>query len=232
MSTLVPTHRRVRVLRLAGVVCVMALLGAAVYVPIAFLTKSRSASMRMQCLNNLIQIGGAIRNYELIKATQCPAYLASKDGTPLLSWRVSLLPFVEAIPPDPFDILQAWDRPANERLSSQVPDIFLCPSDDAGERNKRSSYHAIVADSNVGVKSPPPVIGIIESSSADPWTKPGFIYESEVAMLVRHANTSHLGVYILLPTGEICLLPQDIDPSEVSKVFVRAAGKTWASDYK
>ena len=62
---------------------------ALVFVPIR---QARENVRRTQCVNNLKQIGLAMHNYHAANNTFPPAYTAAKDGKPLLSWRVLILP--------------------------------------------------------------------------------------------------------------------------------------------
>ena len=54
---------------------------------------------------------------------------ASTDGVPLLSWRVSLLPFLGyGDLYDEFHLDEAWDSPHNITLLTRMPDVFAHPS--------------------------------------------------------------------------------------------------------
>jgi len=55
---------------------------------------SREAARRAQCANNLKQIGLAIHIYHEVNGCLPPAAITDKDGRPLLSWRVALLPYL------------------------------------------------------------------------------------------------------------------------------------------
>jgi hypothetical protein len=55
----------------------------------------REASRRSQCMNNLKQILIALQNYHDVYGEFPPACIRDKDGKPMHSWRVLLLPFLE-----------------------------------------------------------------------------------------------------------------------------------------
>jgi hypothetical protein len=59
---------------------------------------SRNAALRWQCTNNLKQIGLALLNYDETYKCFPPAYIADKNGKPIHSWRVLILPFLECDP--------------------------------------------------------------------------------------------------------------------------------------
>src|SRR6266851_218430 len=58
--------------------------------------KVRPAAARAQSLNTLRQIGLALNSYHEVHGHFPAAAIRDKDGQPLLSWRVALLPFLEA----------------------------------------------------------------------------------------------------------------------------------------
>jgi hypothetical protein len=91
--------------------------------------QARDAARRTQCVNNLKQIGLAMHNYLATHGSFPPAYSASKDGKPLLSWRVHILPFVEeeALYKE-FRQDEPWDSPHNKALIPRMPKTYACPS--------------------------------------------------------------------------------------------------------
>jgi hypothetical protein len=57
-----------------------------------------------------------------------PAAVRDKDGKPLLSWRVALLPFLDAEDLyKQFHLDEPWDSPHNRTLISKMPDIYADP---------------------------------------------------------------------------------------------------------
>src|SRR5262249_35125672 len=75
---------------------------------------------------SLKQIGLAIHTYHDVYGCLPPAVVRDKDGRPLYSWRVSLLPFVEE---DrlfkEFKLDEPWDSPSNKRIAEKTPRPFL-----------------------------------------------------------------------------------------------------------
>ena len=98
-----------------------------VMVPIS---QVREASRRVQCVNNLKQIALAMHNYHSAHNAFPPAYSTNKEGKPLLSWRVLILPYLDQAKPlyDQFHLNEPWDSEHNKALISRMPEVFTCPS--------------------------------------------------------------------------------------------------------
>ncbi|MBO0698770.1 MAG: DUF1559 domain-containing protein [Zavarzinella sp.] len=77
--------------------------------------------------NNLLQLGYAIHNFDA-NYGHLPHNTYAADGTPLLSWRVHLLPMLEQ---DAlyrrFRLDEPWDSPANYPLLKEMPRVFARP---------------------------------------------------------------------------------------------------------
>src|SRR5206468_6219088 len=90
---------------------------------------AREAARRAQCVNNLKQIGLAMHNYHSSKDSLPPSAIVDKDGKPLLSWRVAILPYIEQQPLyDKFKLDESWDSPNNRQLLKYMPAVYFCPS--------------------------------------------------------------------------------------------------------
>jgi len=87
------------------------------------------AERRARCTGNLKQIGIALHNYHLRHEAFPPAYSVDENGTPLLSWRVHVLPFIDQESLyEEFRLDEPWDSPHNRRLIAEIPSVFVCPS--------------------------------------------------------------------------------------------------------
>ena len=55
--------------------------------------------------------------------------ITDKDGKPLLSWRVAILPYIEQQGLyKKFKLDEPWDSPHNKALFKEMPPIYVCPS--------------------------------------------------------------------------------------------------------
>jgi hypothetical protein len=90
----------------------------------------RAAGAEDEVRGSLHQIGIALHSY-VAKDTQGqfpPAYVASADGRPLLSWRVLLLPHLgHGELYKKFRLDEPWDSPHNRPLVSQMPSVYAHP---------------------------------------------------------------------------------------------------------
>jgi type II secretory pathway pseudopilin PulG len=94
---------------------------------------AREAARRTQSMNNMKQISLAILNYEAAHRTYPPRAIFDKQGKPLLSWRVAILPFLEE---DnlyrQFRLDEPWDSEHNKKLIAQMPAVYGNPSTPLG----------------------------------------------------------------------------------------------------
>lgn len=81
----------------------------------------REMSARGQMINNSKQIGLGTHSFH-DKHKRLPVDVRDAAGWPLLSWRVSICPYLEALPLyHQFDLTQAWDSPGNRPLVEKMP---------------------------------------------------------------------------------------------------------------
>ncbi|NNJ24070.1 DUF1559 domain-containing protein [Alienimonas chondri] len=90
--------------------------------------QAREAARKMQCGNNLKQIGLAMHNYH---GTYRYFPLTWTDNT--ANWAVAILPQTdEGNVADLYDYSLPWDDPANEPLKELMPTTYSCPSNPSG----------------------------------------------------------------------------------------------------
>jgi prepilin-type processing-associated H-X9-DG protein len=128
----------------------MALLGGMfVLVMIPASTGSHLSSSRIECRNNLKQLALAMHNYRDAYGAFPPAYVADKDGKPMHSWRVLLLPYMDRRGLyDLYRFDEPWDGPNNRKLAEQMPPEYHCPAD-ADARAGETSYFVVVGPKTI-----------------------------------------------------------------------------------
>lgn len=110
----------------------VALFGQLVDAGNRFAEESVKEVRRGQTAQNLSSLSQFIRNVYYPKKNHFPPMaITAEDGTPLLSWRVALLPLMgsegEALYKE-FKLDQPWDGPDNIRLLDRMPPIYRSPS--------------------------------------------------------------------------------------------------------
>lgn len=77
---------------------------------------------------NLRQIALALHNYHDVQKAFPPRASRGRDGKPLSSWRVHLLPYLEATALyNEFHLDEPWDSEHNRKLISRIPAIYRNP---------------------------------------------------------------------------------------------------------
>lgn len=147
--------------------------------------KVREAAARTQDQNNLKQMALAMHNYHDIHKRFPAAAICDKDGKPLLSWRVAILPYIEQ---DnlykQFKLDEPWDSEHNKKLIPRMPPLYVVPA--APSKPGETHYRVFVGggamfDLNKGgrftdiLDGTSNTIMIVETAESVVWTKPADI---------------------------------------------------------
>jgi hypothetical protein len=90
--------------------------------------KVRGGAARMAVSNNLKQIGIAFHGHHDDTGGLPPAAITDRDGKPLLSWRVAILPYLgEHDLYREFKLDEPWDGPNNKELLGRMPRVYAHP---------------------------------------------------------------------------------------------------------
>jgi prepilin-type processing-associated H-X9-DG protein len=85
-----------------------------------------------------------LQNYHTAIGCFPPAYIADKNGKPMHSWRVLILPYLEQSPLyNTYNFAEPWDGPNNKKLLSTCVMDYICPSE-TNTRANETSYVAVV----------------------------------------------------------------------------------------
>ena len=201
-------------------------------------------------INNLKQIGLALHNYHSAN-NKFPADVVDKDGKPLLSWRVRILPYLgqQAL----FNEIhqdEPWDSPHNKALIARMPAVFDVPGS-AGEPGMThyrgfSGEHTIfdpkVAE-GVGIASitdgTSNTIGVVEAREAVPWTRPetdipfgGDPTKLDAILALRGELGGHFpgGFHALMVDGSVRFIKESVNPAVLRAIITRNGGEVVSSD--
>lgn len=89
---------------------------------------AHEAARRAQCMKNLKHIALAMYNHHSAHDRFPGAAIRDKEGRPLLSWRVAILPYLEqGALYERFHLDEPWDSPHNRALIAEMPALYACP---------------------------------------------------------------------------------------------------------
>jgi prepilin-type processing-associated H-X9-DG protein len=118
------------VLGIVGAVSLLCIVPILIGLLLPAVQKVREAAGRVETQNNLKQISLALINYADSNRQMPPAVVYDKDGKPLYSWRVLLLPYVEEVQLyKEFHLDEPWDSPHNKPLLARMPKVYTAPGD-------------------------------------------------------------------------------------------------------
>ncbi len=111
--------------------------------------EARQAARRSHCISHMRQMTLALHNYYDVYHTFPPSYIPDKDGRPMHSWRVLILPFIEQQPLHAaYNFDEPWDGPNNRRLAPHMPPSFRCPSN-PDQTSLFADYAMIVGEQTI-----------------------------------------------------------------------------------
>jgi hypothetical protein len=159
-------------------------------------------AIRTQSVNHLKQLGLAAHNYYSVEKKLPASAVFDKNGKPLLSWRVLLLPYLEqANLFKEFHLDEPWDSEHNKKLLESIPAVYRVDRDDL--KPGETPYVAFTGKGTVfeGTKGitlrdiddgTSNTLLFVESARPVPWTKPeDLVYDADKPL-------PKLGI---LPTG-------------------------------
>ncbi len=201
--------------------------------------QAREAARRSQCKSNLKQIGLALHNYHDAYGAFPPAYVVDEQGTPLYSWRVLILPYLDQLPLyASFDLTQAWDSPANEHLLYSMPQTYRCPSSTEND-GTYTAYSGVFAPDSIFQGDQPVRLAEITDGASNtimvgeaedaeiPWSAPEDVDVTVFQQINESGGFSshHFGgVQFLFADGRVSFISEDIDFQTLQNLFNRHDG--------
>lgn len=205
----------------------------------------RTSAERMGSINNLKQIALGTINCGDTFGFMPPAAILSKDGKPLLSWRVAILPFIEQ---DnlykQFKLDEAWDGPNNKKLLERMPKIYA-PVKKATKQPFTTYYQVFTGPlapfqlkpdgkSPFGARGPrvpasfpdgtSNTLLIVEAADAVPWSKPEDLVYDEKKPVPKLGAEFQGGFIGALADGTVRFFRKDIDEKTLRALIMPADG--------
>ncbi len=223
----------------------MAVIGILVALLLPAVQAAREAARRISSINNIKHIGLAMHNYAQVHKTFPPAYSVDKDGKPLLSWRVLILPYLEgegSILYKQFHLDEPWDSEHNKALIGRMPAVYLSPNSAlAGQwkanyltpRNERSIFPGKEAISFAKIRdgTSNTILTLeVPDSSAVVWTKPDdFQYDEDNPL--KGLTGMRAGVFLAgFADGSVQTISSTIDLTLLKALFTRDGNEMYDRD--
>ncbi len=214
---------------------------AAVPVLIALLLPAmqaaRSAANRNTTMNKMRQIGLAMMNFESQNRHLPARAIFSKDGKPLLSWRVAILPFIEEKALfDQFHLDEPWDSEHNKALIAQMPETY----NKSGRPNDGTTVFLVPVgkglafEGDKGLRMPDFTDGTsktilaveVNDDRAVPWTKPDDL-EVDLSKPFDGLGEGEAGglSILLFADGHTIGITRQADEATLKALFTRNGGE-------
>jgi hypothetical protein len=195
----------------------------------------RWEALDSQCALNLHRIALAMHNYHDAYGRLPEPKKLDKDGKPLLSWRVLLLPFLgEAALYREFNLNEPWDSEHNKELIARMPQVYRCPRQNLADKGKttyavpigpRGKDATLFTYGNASLARVPDgtsntiMLLDVADDRAVTWTKPDdFDYNPEqpaAGLAGRHPQAFPLA----LADGSLHFLKNSIDKDKLRALF-------------
>jgi prepilin-type processing-associated H-X9-DG protein len=126
---------------------VIAASGVAVALLLPAVQAARSSARRAQCMINMRQILLAFHNYHDVINGLPPLYTVDKNGKPLHSWRVLILPFIEQRELyEQIRLNEPWNSEYNKQFHNVRIPIYSCPLCSQIKDDKNCCYSVIAGE--------------------------------------------------------------------------------------
>jgi len=185
--------------------------------------------------DKLKQIGIGFHTCAAVNADKFPGDITDKDGKPLLSWRVAVLPFVEELELyKQFKLDEPWDSEHNKKLVPKMPKPYVPVRVKtkegetfyqrfAGPRTlldpKKQFTLATITDgtSNTAL--------VLEAGEAVVWSKPADLPFDAKKPLPKLGAPFNGQCHVLLCDGAVIRLKRDPDEKELKKLIMPDDGE-------
>lgn len=204
---------------------------------------AREAARRARCNCGFKQIGLAIHNYHDMHKAFPPAYVADEHGTPMHSWRVLLMPYMEN-----WDFCQRyrfdepWNSPHNSTLAEPPYPNYTCPSDPRRKTYDTSSVMPVGPGAISDGPNSTNFEGIRDGSSNTivrgemcpsgiHWMEPRDLDVRTMSYKINDPNGTgfrsyHPGIVnVLMGDGSVSSVSEDIDPDLLKAVITIDGGE-------
>jgi hypothetical protein len=176
-----------------------------------------------------------------VHGTFPPAYIADANGTPMHSWRVLILPYIEQKRIyDQYDFNEPWDGPNNSRLHGTRVKLFTCPSDTAAMTN--TNYVVVTGSKTLWPRAKATRLSDIKDgadntimlvemhNSGIHWMAPFDLDSAQMSLAVNSAggtsiSSGHHDPNVVMASGETKKLKNNTSPKALKAALTIAGGE-------
>jgi RNA polymerase sigma factor (sigma-70 family) len=186
--------------------------------------------------DNLKNLALAMHNYHSEYGQFPPAAVFSKDGRPLLSWRVIILPYLdEAKLFREFKLDEPWDSAHNKKLLARMPAVYQAPR--VKPKEPHATFYQVftgrgaifdgergtrIVDITDGTSN---TIMMIEARDAVPWTRPADLDFDAKKPLPRLGGVFPEGFYFARADGSVSFCKQRFREPALKALITRNGGE-------
>lgn len=200
------------------------------YLIVVSMVRRHDSSRRTLVMADLKQIGLAMDLYESQTGTMPTRAIRDKQGKPLLSWRVAILPELEqdALYKE-FHLDEPWDSPHNRALIAKMPSDFSSSPSDSEDEGKTHFLAIVGKGASFADDGDTAVFGsagyradtvfVVEADTGVPWTKPEDL-PYDAADPVRGLGQMRSGeFFILLGDDRVGAIPTTTSAKLIKGMF-------------
>lgn len=196
------------------------------------------AAARVKSQNNLKQIALAFHNYHDANGS-LPRDIADKNGKPLLSWRVVILPYIEQDQMyKQFKLDEPWDSDNNKKLIEAMPKIYAAP---LGKFEKgQTVYQSFSGSDALMCGKPIRILDITDGSSntfmaaeagdAVIWSKPADTAFDAKKPLPKMGGIFDGAFNVAMCDGSVRFVPKGVKLENLKKYVTTAGGEVGSDD--
>ena len=199
----------------------------------------RETDLIVKSASNLSRIAKAIHAHLEANHNDFPAAaIASRDGAPLLSWRVTILPFLgknEKALYAQFKLTEPWDSPHNKALLAKMPKVYAPLVSKKGEKNV-THYQGFVGGGALFEKTQKVNINnvtdgtsntlmVVEAETPVPWTKPEDLPFAARKPLAKLGGQFKDGFVAATADGATRFFKKSSDPRLLTEMITRGGGE-------
>jgi hypothetical protein len=184
----------------------------------------------------------AVVNYHEAFGCFPPAYVADRDGKPMHSWRVLILPFLSQQEVyNAYNFAEPWDGPNNRKLADRIGSIYLRLGLDSSRR-ETTSFVAVVGpgtawpgarvlsrtDFGDGLKNTLMVVEVPDGGF--PWMEPKDLEFDRMSFRINDGSGRGLGSRLggaraVFADDSVRTLPDDFDPDRLRAMLTANGGE-------